>query len=96
MIPGSKYGALSQKHPMKSQLEIPVEWIQVDPSAKDIAAAHRSELNEILNRRLASAVDLQTRMMQERWRMSGPAMTGLREMFDMWRWLVEAQSQAKE
>ena len=48
----------------------------------DIALKHRSELNALMNQRLASAVDLQTQMKQAHWNVKGPSFIGLHELFD--------------
>ena len=48
----------------------------------DIAQPRRSELNAILNQRLASAVDLQTQLKQAHWNVKGPNFIGLHELFD--------------
>src|SRR5512140_1006255 len=42
----------------------------------------RSELNALMNQRLASAVDLQTQMKQAHWNVKGPSFIGLHELFD--------------
>jgi starvation-inducible DNA-binding protein len=48
----------------------------------DISEKRRSELNALLNQRLASAVDLQTQMKQAHWNVKGPNFIGLHELFD--------------
>jgi len=48
----------------------------------DISEKRRSELNAIMNQRLASAVDLQTQMKQAHWNVKGPSFIGLHELFD--------------
>ena len=48
----------------------------------DIALKRRSELNALMNQRLASAVDLQTQMKQAHWNVKGPSFIGLHELFD--------------
>ena len=48
----------------------------------DISEKCRSELNALMNQRLASAVDLQTQMKQAHWNVKGPSFIGLHELFD--------------
>jgi starvation-inducible DNA-binding protein len=48
----------------------------------DISKERRSELNGLMNRRLASAVDLQMQMKQAHWNVKGPGFIGLHELFD--------------
>jgi starvation-inducible DNA-binding protein len=48
----------------------------------DIPKSHRTELNALLNQRLASAVDLQSQLKQAHWNVKGPNFIGLHELFD--------------
>jgi len=48
----------------------------------DISLKRRTELNELLNQRLASAVDLQLQMKQAHWNVKGPSFIALHELFD--------------
>jgi starvation-inducible DNA-binding protein len=48
----------------------------------DISKERRSELNALMNRRLADAVDLQMQMKQAHWNVKGPSFIGLHELFD--------------
>ena len=48
----------------------------------DISQKRRSELNSLMNQRLADAVDLQTQMKQAHWNVKGPHFIGLHELFD--------------
>lgn len=48
----------------------------------DISLNRRSELNALMNQRLASAVDLQMQMKQAHWNVKGPSFIGLHELFD--------------
>ncbi|HZL42835.1 MAG TPA: DNA starvation/stationary phase protection protein Dps [Verrucomicrobiae bacterium] len=48
----------------------------------DISPERRSELNILMNQRLASAVDLQMQMKQAHWNVKGPNFIGLHELFD--------------
>jgi starvation-inducible DNA-binding protein len=48
----------------------------------NIALSRRTELNALLNQRLASALDLQGQMKQAHWNVKGPSFIGLHELFD--------------
>jgi len=48
----------------------------------DISQKRRSELNALMNQRLADAVDLQMQMKQARWNVKGPHFIGRHELFD--------------
>jgi starvation-inducible DNA-binding protein len=48
----------------------------------DISKGSRTELNTLMNQRLASAVDLQMQMKQAHWNVKGPSFIGLHELFD--------------
>src|SRR5271163_3503340 len=48
----------------------------------DITQQRRSELNALMNQRLADAVDLQMQMKQAHWNVKGPHFIGLHELFD--------------
>jgi starvation-inducible DNA-binding protein len=48
----------------------------------DISLNRRTELNALMNQRLASAVDLQMQMKQAHWNVKGPSFIGLHELFD--------------
>lgn len=48
----------------------------------DISQNRRSELNALMNQRLADAVDLQMQMKQAHWNVKGPSFIGLHELFD--------------
>jgi len=48
----------------------------------DIPEQRRSELNVLMNQRLADAVDLQMQMKQAHWNVKGPHFIGLHELFD--------------
>ena len=48
----------------------------------DITQDRRSELNTLMNQRLADAVDLQMQMKQAHWNVKGPHFIGLHELFD--------------
>jgi starvation-inducible DNA-binding protein len=48
----------------------------------DITRQRRSELNALMNQRLADAVDLQLQLKQAHWNVKGPHFIGLHELFD--------------
>jgi len=48
----------------------------------DISKNRRSELNALMNQRLAEAVDLQMQLKQAHWNVKGPNFIGLHELFD--------------
>ena len=48
----------------------------------DITQDRRADLNALMNRRLADAVDLQMQMKQAHWNVKGPNFIGLHELFD--------------
>ena len=52
------------------------------PTENDIPEKPRSELNALMNLRLASAVDLQMQIKQAHWNVKGPSFIGLHELFD--------------
>ena len=56
----------------------------------DISKERRTELNALMNQRLASAVDLQMQMKQAHWNVKGPSFIGLHELFDQVAEAVEA------
>ena len=51
-------------------------------TGSDIARDRRADLNALLNRRLADAVDLQLQLKQAHWNVKGPNFIGLHELFD--------------
>src|SRR6516225_7221672 len=48
----------------------------------DLSKASRVELNELLNQRLADAVDLESQVKQAHWNVKGPHFIGLHKLFD--------------
>ena len=67
---------------MKKSITKPVEAPGMYETENDIANSSRSELNALMNQRLASAVDLQMQMKQAHWNVKGPSFIGLHELFD--------------
>jgi starvation-inducible DNA-binding protein len=55
---------------------------QMYETENDISKDRRTQLNALLNQRLASAVDLQMQMKQAHWNVKGPSFIGLHELFD--------------
>jgi starvation-inducible DNA-binding protein len=52
------------------------------PTKNDIPAEARSQIAELLNRRLADCIDLQTQCKQAHWNVKGPGFIGLHKLFD--------------
>src|SRR3954467_13945734 len=48
----------------------------------DLPKSTRSELNALINQRLADAIDLQLQLKQAHWNVKGPHFIGLHELFD--------------
>jgi starvation-inducible DNA-binding protein len=67
---------------MKTGLERPVPTARMYETENDISQQRRTELNALMNQRLADAVDLQTQMKQAHWNVKGPHFIGLHELFD--------------
>jgi starvation-inducible DNA-binding protein len=51
-------------------------------TANDLPKVARVELIQLLNQRLAEAIDLQTQMKQAHWNVKGPSFIALHELFD--------------
>ena len=69
-------------HSMKRSTARLQEEPKLYKTENDIAPGRRSELNTLMNQRLASAVDLQMQMKQAHWNVKGPNFIGLHELFD--------------
>jgi starvation-inducible DNA-binding protein len=54
----------------------------VFPSHNDLPEGARSSLIDLLDARLADAIDLQTQMKQAHWNVKGPTFISLHELFD--------------
>jgi len=67
-----------------------IEAPKMYETENDLSSNHRSELNALMNRRLASAVDLQMQMKQAHWNVKGPSFIGLHELFDKVNEAVES------
>ena len=51
-------------------------------TGNDLPLNDRTEMNTLMNLRLASAIDLQLQMKQAHWNVKGPSFIGLHELFD--------------
>jgi len=58
------------------------EPLKINGTENNISEKRRSELNTLMNQRLASAMDLQTQMKQAHWKVKGPSFIGLHELSD--------------
>jgi len=67
---------------MKTSTIEPKEPPKMYETENDIPQKRREELNALMNRRLADAVDLQSQMKQAHWNVKGPHFIGLHELFD--------------
>jgi starvation-inducible DNA-binding protein len=67
---------------MKKSNAAPSEKPKMYETENDLPATRRSELNTLMNQRLASVVDLQLQMKQAHWNVKGPSFIGLHELFD--------------
>ena len=67
---------------MKSTINKPAPQPRMYETENDIPEQRRSELNALMNQRLADAVDLQMQMKQAHWNVKGPHFLGLHELFD--------------
>jgi len=61
-----------------STLEAPAMY----ETENDIPKTERTELNELINQRLADVIDLQMQLKQAHWNVKGPHFIGLHELFD--------------
>jgi starvation-inducible DNA-binding protein len=52
------------------------------PTKNDLPETVRTKVVELLNARLADAIDLQTQMKQAHWNVKGPSFIALHELFD--------------
>jgi starvation-inducible DNA-binding protein len=59
-----------------------IESPKMYETENDLPENRRSELNLLMNQRLADAVDLQMQMKQAHWNVKGPSFIGLHELFD--------------
>src|SRR5262252_6949266 len=52
------------------------------PTKNDVAQGTRTKIIDLLNDRLADAIDLQTQVKQAHWNVKGPQFIALHELFD--------------
>ena len=67
---------------MKNAIANIQEEAETYKTKNDIPQEPRLQLNELMNQRLASAIDLQMQMKQAHWNVKGPNFIGLHELFD--------------
>ena len=67
---------------MKNSTKNTMDASKMYETENDISPDRRSELNALMNQRLADAVDLQMQMKQAHWNVKGPHFIGLHELFD--------------
>src|SRR5437899_12135200 len=67
---------------MNATVSKSTETAKMYETENDIPLPRRSELNALMNERLADAVDLQLQMKQAHWNVKGPHFIGLHELFD--------------
>src|SRR5213592_1617279 len=67
---------------MKTATRNTVDAPKMYETENDIPKDRRSELNALMNQRLADAVDLQLQMKQAHWNVKGPHFIGLHKLFD--------------
>jgi starvation-inducible DNA-binding protein len=67
---------------MKNAVSTRVEPTAMFVTGIDISPKRRSEINILMNQRLAEAIDLQMQMKQAHWNVKGPAFIGLHKLFD--------------
>jgi starvation-inducible DNA-binding protein len=64
--------------PRKTAAQAPTMY----ETENDIPKNTRESLNELINQRLADAIDLQAQLKQAHWNVKGPHFIGLHELFD--------------
>jgi starvation-inducible DNA-binding protein len=71
--PARQQGSRSQRESQTARLF---------PTKNDLPAETRAKVAELLNRRLADCIDLQTQCKQAHWNVKGPQFIGLHKLFD--------------
>ncbi len=61
---------------------VPIHKEHLFPTRNDIPERARAQLVELLNRRLADAIDLQTQAKAAHWNVKGPGFIALHKLFD--------------
>ncbi|GDY14575.1 DNA starvation/stationary phase protection protein [Planctomycetota bacterium] len=69
---------------------LPQKDVTMYETGNDITQKRRIELNALMNKRLASAIDLGTHLKQAHWNVKGPSFIGLHELFDKISGAVDA------
>ena len=67
---------------MKKNIPISKEEPTLYETMNDLPKPARIALNQLMNQRLADAIDLQTQMKQAHWNVKGPNFIGLHKLFD--------------
>ena len=67
---------------MKTATNSSTEAPTMYETENDIPKSARSELNALINQRLADVIDLQMQLKQAHWNVKGPHFIGLHELFD--------------
>ena len=67
---------------MNTLVSATAERSKICETGNDISKKFRSELSGLMNRQLASAVDLQTQTKQAHWNVKGPSFIALHQLFD--------------
>ena len=76
----SKTAAPPARQSQRSQRE--TEQTRLFPTKNDLPADVRTRAIQLLNRRLADCIDLQTQCKQAHWNVKGPSFIGLHKLFD--------------
>jgi len=67
---------------MKTATNVTTEAPTMYETENDLPNSARSELNALINQRLADVIDLQLQLKQAHWNVKGPHFIGLHELFD--------------
>ncbi len=67
---------------MKTSMNNTTEAPAMYETENDIPKSARTELNALINQRLADVIDLQLQLKQAHWNVKGPHFIGLHELFD--------------
>ena len=70
------------KSSKKKSADAPAEATKMYETENDISKSRRTEMNALMNQRLADAVDLQMQLKQAHWNVKGPSFIALHELFD--------------
>ncbi len=73
---------INRDRPVKPLADGLAEAPMMYETENDISLKRRTEINTLLNQRLADAVDLQMQMKQAHWNVKGPSFISLHELFD--------------